>query len=406
MNAQAAHKKIKALFLGNSYTYVNNLPDLVYNLALSTGDTLVYDANAIGGYSFYNHFNDATSLSKINAQVWQYVIMQGQSQEPSFSPGQVSAQTLPYTIKLDSAVKHHSSCANTVFYETWGRKNGDASNCGAYPPVCTYTGMQNRLKQSYKLFADSTHSIMSPVGEAFRRSVATDPTLDLYVADESHPSMAGSYLAAAVFYEVLFQKSALTTTYNPGINANTAAFLQQVAHATVNDSLAVWNIGRYLPWANFEVSNLSSPAFQFQSLSPALNNTWYFGDGATAATPAPAHYYTTPGTYTISHVVTNGCKKDSVSKTIVITPTGMPHTGLSDAQFVIYPNPCSNTLYIKNAANFTGAAIMEIRNALGSLVKRSAFEEVVSTTRLPIGLYLITIYDKGHAFNAHFIKAD
>ena len=406
INAQAAHKKIKALFLGNSYTYVNNLPGLVYNMALATGDTLIYDITAIGGYSFYNHFTDPNSIAKINILAWDYVIMQGQSQEPSFSPGQVSAQTLPYTIKLDSVVKHSSSCINTVFYETWGRKNGDASNCGFYPPVCTYTGMQNRLKQSYKLFADTTHSIMSPVGEAFRRSITTYPALDLYVSDESHPSLEGSYLAAAVFYEILFQKNALTSTFNPGINANTAAFLKQVAHATVNDSLAVWNIGKYLPWADFEVSNLSSPAFQFQSLSPTLNNAWYFGDGATDATPAPAHYYAFPGTYTISHVVTNGCKKDSVSKTISVMPTGIPHATAGDAHFELYPNPCSGTLYIKNAAGFTNTAVIEIRSALGCIVKRSAFEAAVPTGQLPTGLYFITIYNKGRVYNSHFIKAE
>ena len=32
------------LFLGNSYTGVNNLPLLTYNLALSLGDTINYDA--------------------------------------------------------------------------------------------------------------------------------------------------------------------------------------------------------------------------------------------------------------------------------------------------------------------------------------------------------------------------
>ena len=50
---------------------------------------------------------------------------------------------------------------------------------------------------------------MSPIGEAFRRSIALNPNLELYQPDESHPSLEGSYLAACVFYEVLFQKSVL-----------------------------------------------------------------------------------------------------------------------------------------------------------------------------------------------------
>ena len=57
------HKKLTALFLGNSYTYVNNLPQVISDLALANGDTLVFDSNCPGGYTFQNHFYDATSVS-------------------------------------------------------------------------------------------------------------------------------------------------------------------------------------------------------------------------------------------------------------------------------------------------------------------------------------------------------
>ena len=214
-----AKKKINVLFLGNSYTFYNNLPQLIKDIANANGDTLLFDSNCPGGYTFANHFNDATSISKIKAQAWNYVVLQAQSQEPSFSPGQVAAQTLPYAIKLDSLVKRANVCAQSVFFETWGRKNGDASNCAAYPPICTYTGMQDRLRASYKLFADTTKSIMSPVGEAWRKSIANKPNLQLYNGN----------------------------TYTAGLTATNVAFLQQIAHSVVNDSLLVWNIGKYNP---------------------------------------------------------------------------------------------------------------------------------------------------------------
>ena len=242
-----AKKKINVLFLGNSYTFYNNLPQLIKDIANANGDTLIYDSNCIGGYTFANHFNDVTSCSKIKAQAWNYVVLQAQSQEPSFSPAQVAVQTLPYAIKLDSLVKRANQCAQSVFFETWGRKYGDASNCAAYPPICTYTGMQDRLRASYKLFADTTHTLMSPVGEAWRKSIANKPNLELYSTDESHPIIEGSYLAACVFYELLFRKSIVGNTYTAGLTATNVAFLQQVAHSVVNDSLLVWNIGKYIP---------------------------------------------------------------------------------------------------------------------------------------------------------------
>jgi hypothetical protein len=244
LNAQQ-HQKSKVLFLGNSYIYVNNLPQLIKDIALANGDTLMFDSNSPGGQTFQGHFNDATSILKINSQPWDYVILQAQSQEPSFPPSQVNSQTLPYAIGLDSIIQNNYACTKTVFYETWGRKNGDASNCSFYAPLCTYTGMQNRLRASYKLFADTTHSIMSPAGEAWRKSIALNPGLELYSSDQSHPSLEGSYLTACVFYEVLFNKSVLTNIYTAGISTGTVSFLQQIAHDVVNDSLATWNIGKY-----------------------------------------------------------------------------------------------------------------------------------------------------------------
>lgn len=265
------HKTLKVLFLGNSYTYVNNLPQLIKDIALANGDTLVFDSNSPGGHTFNNHFNNATSLSKINAQAWDCVILQAQSQEPSFSPGQVASQTLPYAIKLDSLIKNNNPCSETVFYETWGRKYGDASNCGSYPPICTYIGMQNRLRASYKLFADTTHAIMAPAGEAWRKSIAQNPTLELYSSDQSHPSLEGSYLTACVFYETLFHKSVLSNTYTAGVSSINVNFLQQIAHDVVNDSLLTWNIGKYNPCGTTGLNEFSSQQHFVLYPNPAKN---------------------------------------------------------------------------------------------------------------------------------------
>jgi hypothetical protein len=407
ITAQSNAKKVTALFLGNSYTYVNNLPLLIANLALANGDTLVYDVNAPGGYTLNNHFNDLTSKAKISSAPWKYVILQAQSQEPSFSPAQVFSQTLPYARKLDSLIKLNNSCTNTVFYQTWGRKNGDASNCGFYPPVCTYLGMQDRLKQSYKKFADTCNAVMSPIGEAFRRSIALNPNLELYQPDESHPSLEGSYLAACVFYEVVFQKSVLTNTYISTVNSTTATFLQQVAHAVVNDSLAIWNIGKNLPWADYSYNGTSGLNYQFTSNSPTLNNKWYFGDAGTSLVPSPNHLYAFTGTYTVSHVVTNNCKKDSVSKIISITSTHISNTINNTSICYIYPNPSKEYLNIEGGNNFeNNGSLIEIRNVLGQLIYRSEFSKSIHVKNLQNGLYSLKIVNTQTHLNFQFIKTE
>lgn len=403
-NAQI-NKKINALFLGNSYTYVNDLPLLVSKLALANNDTLIYDSNTPGGYTFQNHFTDVITNAKINVSAWKYVILQAQSQEPSFSPAQVFNQTLPYARKLDSLIKHNNSCTNTVFYETWGRKNGDASNCGSYPPVCTYLGMQDRLKQSYKKFADTCNAVMSPVGEAFRKSIALNPGLELYSLDESHPSLEGSYLAACVFYEVLFQKSVLSNTFLSTLNPTTASFLQQVAHTVVNDSLTVWNLGKNLPWADFSYQT-SGLNCQFISNSPNMLNKWYFGDAVTSSQPNPNHFYTAPsGTYTVSHVAQNTCKKDTAIKVITIGISGILfYQKNPDAS--IYPNPVSDNLYIESNTAFGNDCLIEIINNYGQLIFKQNFSKTVSVKNLKPGIYNLKIYDANKKINLQFIKSE
>ncbi len=405
LQAQSS-KKIKVLFVGNSYTYVNNLPQLVHDIAQSQGDTLLFDTSAPGGYTFFNHYNDLTTKTKISIGNWDYVVLQAQSQEPSFPPSQVAMQTFPYAILLDSLIKAANPCATTVFYETWGRKYGDASNCANYPPLCTYTGMQNRLRESYKMFADSTHALMAPVGEAFRLSVASTPSLDLYQSDQSHPSLEGSYLAASVFYEVLFQKSVLTASYVAGITPTTAAFLRQVAHQLSTDSITITNVPNYIPKASFTFTGQSATNYQFQSAHPGFLHTWYFGDGSTSNLTNPSHTYTNSGSYPVSLVVYNApnCKKDSVTKMLQVSiPTGIEHHYSNSLH--VYPNPCSDQLNIVIPDNLDDKDVqVRITTVSGTLIYQAGNVSAIPVGEFPQGFYYLDVSGAFGHYHSCFIK--
>jgi len=387
-NAQIAKR---VLFLGNSYTYVNNLPVIIAAIAQANGDSLKHDGNLIGGYTFLNHFTNGISKSKIALGNWDYVVLQAQSQEPSFSPSQVNSQTLPYAIKLDSLIKQAEACATTLFFETWGRKNGDAMNCQFYPPVCTYTGMQNRLRDSYLLFTDTTKGIMAPVGEAFRSSIAQQPALDLYSPDESHPSMEGSYLAAAVFYETIFHKSVISNTYNPGIASSTVIpFLQQVAHAIVTDSLSTWRLGKHVPYSSFTTNSITTSAWQFTPQFTTMNHLWRFGDGITSTLAATAHTYAATGTYTVQHVMFNACKRDSTSKVVNATVNSNVSVLERTVNWMnISPNPTRDACVLTTPV----AGTLTITEATGRVVKRLSVypgSNSIDLSELPSGLYIFS----------------
>ena len=313
-----SQQKKEVLFIGNSYTYVNNLPDLVKQIALSFGDSLIHDSSTPGGANFNTHTNNTQTLAKINQQQWDYVVLQAQSQEPSFSPGQVANNTYPYAEILVDSIHANSSCTEPLFFMTWGRKYGDQQNCAVYPPVCTYLGMQQRLRESYLEMAFYDSASCAPVGMAWKQSIAQDSSLNLYSPDNSHPSIYGSYLAACTFYASIFKKSASGSSFWPnGIDSITAYNLQQIASSTVLDSLAVWHIFN----ANFTFVQ-NNDSISFSNLSSNFDSiVWDFGDGNTSNLTNPNHIYSGSGNFTITLTAytNSACQIDTSTATISVS---------------------------------------------------------------------------------------
>ena len=127
---------------------------------------------------------------------------------------------------LDSLIHVYNPCAETVFYMTWGRKTGDASNCSIWPPVCTYEGMDSLLRARYLIMADNNNGIVSPVGPVWHYIRNQNPLIELYQTDLSHPSLAGSYAAACAFFASVFRQDPTLITTDGGVNATDAAFIR------------------------------------------------------------------------------------------------------------------------------------------------------------------------------------
>ena len=310
-------QSVDVLFIGNSYTVAHNMPQMISNIALSLGDTVNYETSTIGGATFNLHSTNINTLSKISQKDWDYVVLQAQSQEPSFSPNQVANDLYPYAAVLIDSILSNSICTEPIFFMTWGRKYGDQQNCQFYPPICTYSGMQQRLKESYLDLAFYHHSSCAPVGMSWKESISQDSTLNLFSSDNSHPSIYGSYLAACTFYSTIFKESSIGSEYIPnGIDTNTAIFLQTIATNTVLDSLPNWNIFS----ADFTTTSIGN-LVTFENTSSNFDNViWYFGDGDSSTNINPVHTYSGTGSYNVSLVTfsSNGCLIDSANSIVII----------------------------------------------------------------------------------------
>lgn len=386
LNAQTT----SVLWLGNSYVATNNLPDLLYQLALSGGDTIQYDSNTPGGYTLQMHSQDANTAAKINQQNWDYVILQAQSQEPSLDTPYVVANVFPYARMLDSMIHVNDSCTQTMFYMTWGRKNGDASNCAAYPPVCTYSGMQDQLRNRYLQMGYDNGAVVAPCGEAWRDVIATNPTFDLYSADESHPSLYGSYLNACVFYASIYRRSPVGLPYYAGLPIGDAQYLQQYAADCVLDSMQVWNTEVYYDDPAFTTSLVSGTTYSFNALNGATNHQWSFGQGFVSGTANEQFTFPANGTYLVQHVTDNGCHTDTSSEYITVGPQNIEAT--PNADFSIGPNPVDERLLIYSSFVTVEAYVTEIIDCTGRVVisvQCMGGSGEINTAELPEGYYVV-----------------
>ena len=398
-NGQRTTKRV--LFLGNSYTGVNNLPKMVADVTNSTGDSLIYGTNTPGGYTFKLHSTNATSLAKIALGNWDFVVLQEQSQHPSFPTSQVETDVFPYARFLDSLINAKNACAETVFYMTWGRKNGDASNCVSWPPVCTYAGMDDLLNVRYRMMADSNNAILSPVGAVWRYLRENYPSIELYQNDGSHPSVAGSYVAACCFYTVLFRNDPTTITFNSFLSITDAETIRTATKLIVYDSLLNWNVGAYDPLAKFtyNISNDNQVSFTNSSLN-ASNYTWDFGDGVTSANNNPIHNYFSTGTFTVQLIASKCGISDSTYQNIQITKP------LDEKETILYPNPVTHTLHVKH--NFSHNIIFKIVSISGQEIKTGIInnsETQINVSFLSNGIYFLQCFDNNKMLGFHkFVK--
>ena len=289
-NGQSMTKNV--LFLGNSYTYVNDLPGMISSCAASAGDGLTYKSNTPGGEALGDHLYDSTSLSYIMLGGWDYVVLQGQSSEFT----ELHEWLFQENYSLDSLVMLYAPCGKTMYYMTWGYEFGDTSGCHFNPNVCTYDLMDSSIRAIYTIIADTNKAEISPVGAVRHYIRNNNPSIQLYQPDFSHPTVAGTYAAACCFYAAIYRKDPTLITYNPGLAASDAANIRNAAKTVAYDSLPAWNIGPYdtvtNPGCTTGVPYECHETYWYVSPNPALNTlTIHTG----TATNIPVRIYNMTG---------------------------------------------------------------------------------------------------------------
>ena len=361
-----AQQSKRVLFVGNSYTEVNNLPAMVQQVAASMGDTLVYQSNTPGGCTFSQHCTNA-SMTYINQGGWDAVVLQEQSQYPSFPQEQVENEVFPYARQLVEAVYASSPCAEPMFYMTWGRRDGDAGNAPYFPVLATYEGMDSMLYERYTYMAAEFDASVCPVGRVWRSLRRNNPSINLYASDGSHPSVEGTYAAAVAFYVMLFGKDPTNVMAPASVVDPTASIIRQTVKEVVYDSLVRWQ--RVRPQADFTVSTSGGhiDIVCGNNSQHADSYVWYFGDDSEPDSTADSlvyHQYSVGDcTYNITLVASRHCMTDTMTQSFYIPSTGAI-ADVREQSVVVSPNPSHGSVTISSRQHITALTLYDAQGRM------------------------------------------
>lgn len=173
---------INVLFVGNSLTYVNDLPSTVVAIGASAGDS-IHVAAAVGpDLALIDHLNGGSdAVVQMRRGGWKFVVLQ---QGPT-----------PAGICRDSLVLWTKS------YETRLRGSGATLALLMPWPGATHLDLYDEVRVSFEAASLGVGGVFMPAGEAWRSVQRSNPELSLYGPDGFHPSPAGTFLAALVIYE-------------------------------------------------------------------------------------------------------------------------------------------------------------------------------------------------------------
>lgn len=183
------------LFIGNSYTYFWNLPQVVEAIGRDQGVIIHARQSTAGGANLGQHWNNHKGLRShdiLNDRQWDYVVLQDHSLRAIQYPDSLEI----YIDKWVNAIKKRNS--KPILYMTWAR---------AYDPTMT-----DDIAPAYEKIAVNHDIDIVPVGRIWALAKNLRPEIALHDVDDSHPSPLGTYLTACAFY------SAITGNASKGIS--------------------------------------------------------------------------------------------------------------------------------------------------------------------------------------------
>jgi len=217
---------MQVLFIGNSFTYFNDMPFTFLNMIRTVEPDARVESLAYGGYSLAQYADEDTevgrlAISKIVSYEWDYIVLQEQSLLPCTDPDAF----LEAVQKICGIISQIG--AKVILYQTWAYEDGSEKLAST---GMTYEEMSEKLKTAYDAAAEATGAIVAPVGEFFSQITRSDHITHLINRNDNyHPSTSGSYLAACLLFKLITGKTTIGLPSPSNVSLYNMSVVQKVS---------------------------------------------------------------------------------------------------------------------------------------------------------------------------------
>lgn len=375
------------LFIGNSFTVNNDMPDVVRQLAHQVGLRVKIDSFIALGQSVNYFIKDDTCFRKIKSREWDYVVFQDYQAFFYDSLGTFPPGIFENNLKFQDSIKKWQPCAKIIYEAGWEQKGGIPSRF----PGDNTDKLINRIMANYAYLNDQqgVHNTLAPVGLAWMRSMHKHPEYELYGTwDYRHPSQKGTFLAGSVMFTTIFK-------YNPGIHYYVPYYLSEgetkfftdLAYHTVMDTFDYTNLRSITPELHREGNKLYTE-------DRYAKYQWYRNDTLMKDATERSVEINRPAVYTLRVINDKGCNYTSFSDFQDVT-TGINQQADLDKAIQVYPNPTQGQLHINLNQAAENQSFVNIYAADGRLVESQKLDNNITTSidlfGASAGLYVVEI---------------
>jgi hypothetical protein len=212
----------RVLMIGNSLTYYNDLPGLLQQMSIHESAPVYIEKITSPYASLKVHWAFGAARKRVaegvDGKKWDVLVLQEFSRKPVTNP----EETADYFRRFSDEAKR-AGVGKVLLFENWTRRGKDDDYAS--------------LESTYRQIARETGATIAPIGAAWRALERQHPDIHLFL-DDRHPTDAGTYLAAAVLYDIIYGKKSAALPQNlqgPKIPPSVEAVLRQ----TADDAVAV-----------------------------------------------------------------------------------------------------------------------------------------------------------------------